>query len=355
MLVAFLIGAYVYMIKVIGPGAVRPGEPVVRTRQVVSFVLAMILLFVASTWPVHQLGEEYLYSMHMVQHMILSYFMPPLVLLATPEWLLRTLIGNGRMYRVVQRLTNPVVATLIFNTVVVVTHIPVVVNHSVGSAPLHYSLHLVLVVSALIMWMPVCGPFPELQISSGGKMIYLFVQSIIPVVPAGWLTFADGAVYKVYDEPVRVWGMSVTEDQQLAGAIMKIGGSLYLWAIIIFMWFKRFGMNWKEEATYRRTGERIERDRHEVGRVAGTGRRWLGATARSRPGSDAAANGAVARPPARATHAGTDGQSHLNVAAAMHGVATAHAASTAHETPGWMPWWASASRSTSASAPDGKA
>jgi len=254
-LVAFLIGAYVYMIKVIGPGAVRPGEPVVRTRQVVSFVLAMILLFVASTWPVHQLGEEYLYSMHMVQHMILSYFMPPLVLLATPEWLLRTLIGNGRMYRVVQRLTNPIVATLIFNTVVVVTHIPVVVNHSVGSAPLHYSLHLVLVVSALIMWMPVCGPFPELQISSGGKMIYLFVQSIIPVVPAGWLTFADGAVYKVYDEPVRVWGMSVTEDQQLAGAIMKIGGSLYLWAIIIFMWFKRFGMNWKEEATYRRTGE----------------------------------------------------------------------------------------------------
>ena len=129
-------------------------------------------------------------------------------------------------------------------------------------------------------------------------MIYLFVQSIIPVVPAGWLTFADGAVYKVYDEPVRVWGMSVTEDQQLAGAIMKIGGSLYLWAIIVFMWFKRFGTNWKEEATYRRTGERSNGIATSVRRVAGTGRRWLGAPARPGPGSDAEATGAVSAAPA---------------------------------------------------------
>ena len=83
-----------------------PASRVVRTRQVVSFVAAMILLFVASTWPIHQFGEEYLYSVHMVQHMILSYFMPPLVLLATPEWLLRTLIGEGRAYSALRVLTN---------------------------------------------------------------------------------------------------------------------------------------------------------------------------------------------------------------------------------------------------------
>ena len=54
----------------------------------------MLLLFAASTWPIHQLGEDYLYSAHMLQHMMLSYFMPPLVLLATPEWLLRILVGK---------------------------------------------------------------------------------------------------------------------------------------------------------------------------------------------------------------------------------------------------------------------
>jgi putative membrane protein len=255
LLVAFLVGAYVYMVRVIGPQAVAPGEPVVRRRHIVCFVAAMALLFFASTWPLHQIGEEYLYSMHMVQHMILSYFMPPLVLLATPEWLLRTLIGTGRTYRVLTRMTRPVVAGVVFNAMVIITHIPVVVNNSVQSAPLHYTLHLLLVLAALLMWMPVVGPFPELQLSYGGKMIYLFAQSVVPVVPAGWLTFAEGAVYKVYNEPVRVWGMSVTDDQQFAGAIMKVGGSLYLWGIIIFMWFRRFGANWKEDATFRRTGE----------------------------------------------------------------------------------------------------
>jgi putative membrane protein len=254
LLVAFLVGAYVYMVRAIGPGAVQPGEPVVTRRHVGCFVGAMVLLFVASTWPIHQVGEEYLYSMHMVQHMVLSYFMPPLVLLAMPEWLLRTLIGNGRAYRVLRFATKPIFAGLVFNAVIVVTHIPAVVDHSVQSAAEHYLLHFVLVLASLLMWMPVVGPFPEMQIGPLGKMIYLFAQSVVPVIPAGWLTFADGAVYKVYNEPVRVWGLSVTEDQQLAGAIMKVGGTVFLWAIMIYLWARRFGANWKDEATYRRTG-----------------------------------------------------------------------------------------------------
>jgi putative membrane protein len=253
-LVAFLICAYVYAVRVIGPGAVKPGETVVTRRHIGCFIGAMILLFAASTWPIHQIGEEYLYSVHMVQHMMLSYFMPPLVLLATPEWLLRTLIGNGRAYRVLKFATKPVFAGIVFNAVVVVTHIPAVVDHAVLSAPEHYSLHFLLVMASLLMWMPVVGPFPELQMGYAGKMIYLFAQSVVPVIPAAWLTFADGVVYKVYNEPVRVWGLTVTDDQQLAGAIMKVGGSTYLWGIVVFMWFKRFGTNWKDEATFRRTG-----------------------------------------------------------------------------------------------------
>ena len=70
----------------------------------------MLMLWAASDWPIHDLGEQYLYSVHMLQHMMLSYFLPPLALLATPEWLLRTLIGNGRVYRVVRWLCRPVAA-----------------------------------------------------------------------------------------------------------------------------------------------------------------------------------------------------------------------------------------------------
>ena len=87
LLVAALAISYAYAIRVIGPRAVRPGEVVVRGRQVACFAGGLLLLWVASDWPMHDIGEGYLYSAHMLQHMILSYFMPPLMLLATPTWL----------------------------------------------------------------------------------------------------------------------------------------------------------------------------------------------------------------------------------------------------------------------------
>ena len=253
LLVAFLIAAYVYSIRVIGPRAVPAGDKVVSGRNIGCFAGAMALLFAASTWPIHQIGEDYLYSVHMLQHMMLSYFMPPLVLLATPTWLMRILIGTGRIYRVVKFVTKPVVAAVVFNLAVMVTHIPPVVNASVQSGPLHYSLHTLLVLTALLMWMPVVGPLHELRISNATKPIYLFLQSVVPTVPAGWLTFAEGVVYKHYDQPVRVWNLTPTDDQQLAGAIMKIGGSIFLWSLVVFYFFRRFGTTWKEDNTYRRT------------------------------------------------------------------------------------------------------
>jgi putative membrane protein len=252
LLVVFLIGAYAYAVRVIGPRAVPIGETVVTRRQPWCFTAAMVLLFTASTWPIHQIAEDYLYSAHMLQHMMLSYFMPPLVLLATPTWLLRLLVGTGRTWSVVKFMTKPIVAAVVFNVMVMVTHIPPVVNASVESAPLHYALHLALVLTAVLMWMPVVGPFHELRISNAAKPIYLFLQSVVPTVPAGWLTFAEGVVYKHYNQPVRVWGISPTDDQQVAGAIMKIGGSVFLWTLVVFYFFKRFATTWKEDNTYRR-------------------------------------------------------------------------------------------------------
>jgi putative membrane protein len=188
-----------------------------------------------------------------------------MLLLATPEWLARLIIGDGRVYRVVYWFTKPIVAGVIFNALVMVTHIPGVVNASVSSgranAVLHYGLHFGVVLTSLLMWMVVCGPLPERRIGYGGMMIYLFVQSIVPTVPAGWLTFAEGAVYKAYDfASPRVWGLSVTEDQQIGGAIMKIGGSIFLWTITTILFFKRFMRNWESENTSRRPAHDIPRD-----------------------------------------------------------------------------------------------
>lgn len=238
-LIIGLLIAFVYAIRVVGPKVVSSGE-VISRKQIGTFSLMIFLLLISTDWPLHDIAEEYLYSMHMLQHTILTYIIPPLALLATPEWLFRLLVGQGRTYRVIRFLTRPVVAAVTYNSVLLITHFPALVNRSAAGGPLHYSLHVLLVASALMLWTPICGPAKEWRMSYGAMMVYLFCTSLVPSIPAGWLTFAEGSVYNHYDTPVRVWGMSVLSDQQLAGGIMKLGGSTFLWAIIITIFFTRF-------------------------------------------------------------------------------------------------------------------
>jgi len=247
LLVALLAVFYVYVVRVLGPRAVPPGEPVVTKRQMLCFVAGITLLWIGSDWPMHDIAEEYLYSVHMFQHMTLTYFMPPLVVLATPEWFVRILVGNGRVWRGLNFMVHPVRAAFLFNVIVMVSHVPAVVNRSVSNGPLHYSVHFLLVTTSILMWLPVCSPLKEHHISSMGKMIYLFLNSVVATVPAGWLTFAEGTVYKQYNTPVRVWGVSVSNDQQMAGAIMKLGGSIFLWTIIGAMFVRTFVKTFRRE------------------------------------------------------------------------------------------------------------
>jgi len=247
LLTAFLIGSYIYVVRVLGPRAVPAGKPIVTRRQLTCFIAGISIMLLSTDWPMHDIAEEYLYSVHMFQHMALTYFMPPLVVLATPEWFVRTLIGNGRAYRALRFFTFPVRAGLLFNLGVVISHIPGVVNASVSNGPLHYFVHVLLVLTSILMWMPVCGPLKELQMAPMPKMIYLFLNSVVATIPAGWLTFAEGVVYKHYNIPTRVWGVSVSNDQQIAGAIMKLGGSIFLWTIIVAMFVKHFVKTFRDE------------------------------------------------------------------------------------------------------------
>ena len=255
LLIVFLIGAYTYAVKVIGPQAGVPKDQTLSRKNLIAFIGAIGLLWFSTDWPMHDISEEYLYSVHMFQHMVLAYFVPPLVLLAIPEWLFRAVIGEGKAYRFVKRLSTPIVAGLLFNVVVMITHIPGLVNRSAESSPLHYAMHILVVSTALCMWSPICSPAKEFQIGYAGKTIYLFLMSVVPTVPAAWLTFAEDSVYKHYDIPIRVWGLSTETDQQLAGAVMKTGGSLFLWAIVIFIFFKRLSKGFYKDQSYVREDE----------------------------------------------------------------------------------------------------
>lgn len=244
LLVGGLVGLYVYAARVIGPKVVPAGTDPVTRSQKRWFAFGIVLLWVATDWPVHDIGEQYLYLVHMGQHTVLTLVMPPVLLMATPEWLARLVIGNGAVSRWVHRLARPVPAALAFNSVALLSHWQLIVNTSSQNGLFHYGMHTVIVVTAFLLWIPVCGPLPELRISMPAQMLYLFITSIVPTVPGAWLTFAEGALYSAYDIPDRLWGLSVTTDQQVAGLFMKLGAGTYLWVIIagiFFTWASRHG------------------------------------------------------------------------------------------------------------------
>jgi putative membrane protein len=235
--------AYVLAVTKLGPKYVGPGEETASTNQKICFFLGMAILWIGADTPVHDLAEDYLFSFHMVQHMLFTLVAPPLLLMGMPRWLLRLLTRPQPVMKALKVVTRPIIALVIFNVLVAVTHWPSLVNLSVRSEPVHFGLHALIFASAIIMWWPVVDPLPGLgRLSEPGKMLYLFGQSILPTVPASFLTFANTPIYSAYAEFPRLWGISAVTDQMVAGLIMKILGGLLLWiviAVIFFRWYAR--------------------------------------------------------------------------------------------------------------------
>lgn len=232
-----LIGLYVYAAKALGPRIVKDG-PAVTKAQARWFALGITLLWIASDWPLHDLSEEYLYSLHMVQHLLLTFVIPPVMLLATPEWLARIVIGDGKAWGAFRWIARPIQGAVIFNAVQLATHWQTIVNTSVENGLLHYGLHTLVVTTAIAVWMPIVSPIPEMRTTPPAQCIHLFLTSIVPTVPAAWLAFSEGVVYEAYDKPARLWGVSVTSDQQAAGLLMKLAGGGWLWLLIVFIFFR---------------------------------------------------------------------------------------------------------------------
>ena len=207
------------------------------------FLSGMAVLFVASVWPLHDLAERTWYMAHMVQHMAYTLVAAPLLVAGIPAWMWRSVLRTPALARIWRNMTRPVMALVIFDGVLLFTHWPAVVTASVGSEPLHLALHTLIVLSALILWWPVFSPLPEMPpISPPGQILYLFVQSLAPTIPASFLTFGHEPLYKVYATFPRLLGVSVMTDQLIAGLIMKILGGLILWgfiAVIFFRWGTR--------------------------------------------------------------------------------------------------------------------
>jgi putative membrane protein len=237
LIVVVAVVGYWYAVTRVGPRVVEPGARVVTRRHVACFATGLAVLWIASDWPLHDLSEGYLYSAHMVEHLLISLIAPPLLLLGIPDWLTRRILRPRWAARTIRMVCAPIAATVIFNSVIALGHAPFYVNGTLEHHWLHFWAHALLFLASMIMWFPVVNKMPEYPTMSAPiKMGYLFIQSIVPNVPVAFLVVASGVVYKFYGTVPHPWFNAIT-DQQLAGSIMKVGGTMYLWTIIVAIFF----------------------------------------------------------------------------------------------------------------------
>lgn len=248
-----LAGGYELAIRRLAPHYAPRGEVVVTRRQRIAFHAGVMILLVVSSWPIHDIGDGSLFTFHMIEHMALGLMVPPLLLAGMPWWLLRLVVRP--ILPVVRLLTRPIVALVAFNAVLGLIHVPGVVDLMLRSEPAHFGLHVLVLVTGLMMWWPVIAPLPELpQLTPFLKMGYLFLQSLVPTIPASFLTLGDNPLYKVYETLPRLWGLSPHSDQVIAGLVMKLGGGFLLWGFIGWVFFSWWADEQRYGAVDRATG-----------------------------------------------------------------------------------------------------
>ena len=210
----------------------REGSPPVR--RVVAGTLGILVVLIAAEWPLAALGAGYVLSAQMVRQVLVVLVAVPLLLYAAPVGIGRWLDGTERRRRVRTALSRPVVAIVAANAILVLLNTPVVVEVMIGSQLGSFVVDAAWVVAGLLLWMPVQPPRPiEPRLVGPPAVAYLIVQSVAPLVPAFFMTWAEFPLFATFELAPRVWqGFDPLSDQQTAAAIMQGVGGLVMWVQI---------------------------------------------------------------------------------------------------------------------------
>ena len=214
-----------------------PGTP--TTMQRACFVGALGLIFLSLNGWLHDLSDSYLFSAHMVQHLLLTLIAPPLLIMGTPGWMLRPALRWPIVGPCARWVTTAPRCFLIFNAVLAVWHLPPVYGLAMAHHNLHIVQHLCFMVAATLMWWPIVSPLPELpRLSYPTQMLYLFLMSIPMSLIAICIGYADHVLYPAYSSAPRIWGITPLQDQLIGALIMWVPGGLFFFVIISVVFFK---------------------------------------------------------------------------------------------------------------------
>ena len=214
-----------------------PEPPSIPRR--VAFGAGLVLIFLSLNGPVHDLSDSYLFSAHMVQHLVLTLIAPALLLGGTSASMLRPPLRNRAVRSAAERLTKPIPAFAIFNIVLIAWHLPVVYELAMRNHTVHIVQHLMFIAAAVLMWWPILGTVPELpRLPYPGQMLYAFLMTMPMGMLSIFITYADTLLYPAYAAAPRVIGLTPLEDQRLGGLIMWVPGGLFFLGVMSVVFFR---------------------------------------------------------------------------------------------------------------------
>ncbi|MEO0795198.1 MAG: cytochrome c oxidase assembly protein [Verrucomicrobiota bacterium] len=243
LLLLILIGAGWLYALAVGPyrDKIAPGATY-SPRKALLFYGGLLAAYLTVGSPLDQWGEDFLFSAHMLQHMLLVYLVPPMLIRGLPEWLVDWLLKPQSVRRIAKFLANPFVAWLTFNLSYTVWHIPTLYELALQEKWAHVLEHWCMFIPAVMMWWPIISPSKLVPtIGYGPRMLYLFSLMVGQLPVFAFLTLSDQVLYPTYEFAPRVTDLTPLQDQILGGVIMKVtnmGVSLGLLAWCFYAWYQ---------------------------------------------------------------------------------------------------------------------
>lgn len=203
------------------------------------FVTGLLCLWIALDWPVGALGAGYLASVHMLQFVLIALVAPPLILLGVPAG--RPALRAGP-WNLLELATHPLIALVLFNLVIIFTHLPSVVDSLMASQLGSFLIDMVWLAGGVVFWWPIILDRPARPgFGFPMKIGYLILATIVNTGTFLYLTFSELPVYSTYELAPPVYGISARDDQTLAGLLMKVGTAAVLWTaigVLFYLWYR---------------------------------------------------------------------------------------------------------------------
>lgn len=203
-------------------------------RCIVPFVLGVLILLLSLISPIDPLGDQYLFSAHMLQHLLLILVAPPLLILGLAPKLVGRWMENAGLRRAESVLGRPSVAWTSNMLMMAVWHVPALYNAANAITAIHIFEHLTFLGTGCMFWWPIFSPLQKQRMQPGSAMLYLFGAVAVSTILGILITFLPVGHYEPYLHPedelgalrlIRdVWNVSAAEDEKLAGLLMWVPG-----------------------------------------------------------------------------------------------------------------------------------